>query len=112
MKRHIRDIRKYAHLYRDDKSGLAWIADGSTGMGYSVHSNIDATGSVRGMKDRGYWGKDDRTVRSHGFIFDIDTFICDPRNEFEVILAEECRCQGCIERREREVEKENNDIER
>lgn len=112
MKRHIRDIGKYAHLYRDDKSGITWIEDGSTGIGYSVHSNIDATGSVRGMKHLGYWEKEDRTIRSHGFIYNIDSFICDPSNEFEALLAEECRCQGCIERREKETEKENSDIER
>ena len=37
-------------LYRDDKSGLAWVEDGSTGLGHSAHPNISATGSVKGMK--------------------------------------------------------------
>ena len=32
------------------------------------------------MKNLGYWGKDDRTVRSHGFIYNIDTFVVDEKN--------------------------------
>jgi hypothetical protein len=100
MKRLIKSITPYANLYRDDQTGIAWIADGSSGCGFSVHSNIMANGSVRGMKNLGYWGKKDRTVRSHGFIYNIDSFVCDKDCEFEMIVASECRCQGCLERRD------------
>lgn len=95
----IREIKPYAILYRDNNTGIAWIEDGSSGCGFSVHSNIDSSGSVKGMKNLGYWGKKDRAVRSHGFIYNIDSFVCDKDNEFEMIVAKECMCQGCIERR-------------
>ena len=67
----IREVKPFAILYRDDKNGIAWIEDGSSGCGFSVHANIDASGSVIGMKKLGYWGKKDRTIRSHGFIYNI-----------------------------------------
>lgn len=100
-KQYIREIKPYANLYKDTNTGIAWIKDGSSGCSFSVHANIDSSGSVRGMKERGYWGKNDRTVKSHGFIYNIDSFVCDKDNEFEKIVAEECTCQGCIERRNR-----------
>lgn len=99
MKQLIRQIEEHVILYRDDKNGIAWIEDGRTGLGISVHSNIDVSGSVSGMKALGYWGKKDRTVRSHGWIYNIDSFVCDKDNELEMIVADECRCQGCIERK-------------
>lgn len=103
MKQFIKEIEKNVTLYRDDKSGIAWIEDGRTGLGISVHANIHSSGSIAGMKNLGYWGKKDRTVRSHGFIYNIDSFVCDKENELEMIVAGECRCQGCIERRMRET---------
>lgn len=99
MKKMIKKIEENVILYRDDKNGIAWIEDGRTGNGISVHSNISSTGSVVGMKNAGYWGKKDRTIRSHGWIYNIDSFVCDKRDELEMIVADECRCQGCIERR-------------
>lgn len=50
------------------------------------------------MKNFGYWEKKDRTVRSHGWINNIDSFACDKDNGLEKITAEECRCRGCIEK--------------
>ena len=99
MKQFIRKIENHVNLYRDNKSGIAWIEDGRTGLGISVHANIDYSGSVSGMKNLGYWGKKDRTVKSNGWIYNIDSFGCDKNNELEMIVADECRCQGCIERR-------------
>lgn len=99
MKQFIRRIKEHVNLYRDDKSGIAWIEDGRTGLKISVHANIHSSGSVTGMKNLGYWGKRDRSVRSHGWIYNIDSFVCDKDNKLEMIVANECRCQGCIERR-------------
>lgn len=100
MKKLIREINEYTTLYRDDKSGIAWIEDGSTGMGISIHSNIDNSGSVRGMKQMGFWRKNDRTIRSHGWIYNIDTLIVDRNNPLERLLANaECKCKACLERR-------------
>lgn len=99
MKQFIKKIGDHVILYRDDKIGIAWIEDGRTGLGISVHANIGSSRSVSGMKSLGYWRKKDRTVRSHGWIYNIDSFVCDKDNKLEMIVADECRCQGCIERR-------------
>ena len=101
MKQFIREIQAHVKLYRDDETGIAWIEDGRCGLGVGVHANIDETGNVEGMKARGWWGRDDRTVRSHGWIYNIDTFICDKNNELEMIVADECMCAACQERRSR-----------
>lgn len=88
----VRQIREYVELHRDPKTGIAWVEDGTTGMGHSAHPNIDATGSIRGMKNRGYWAKDARCVRSHGYIYNID--LCVVSDELDEIAAVECRCGG------------------
>lgn len=98
-KQFIKEIEPYKKLYRDNKNGIAWIEDGSTGLGISVHPNIHKTGSVIGMKNLGYWDKSDRIVQSHGLKYNIDRFVCDKKNNLEMIVADECMCQACIERR-------------
>lgn len=40
-KKLIKEIRPYVKLYRDTNNGIAWIEDGSTGLGISVHPNLD-----------------------------------------------------------------------
>lgn len=100
MKKLIRNLDECRRLYRDDRTGIAWIEDGSTGMGISIHANISDTGSVRGMKECGYWRKSDRTIRSHGFIYNIDTLSYDKNNALErMLMSAECKCAACIERR-------------
>lgn len=47
----IKNVGSCAELHRDPRTGIAWVKDCSTGMGHSCHANIDATGSVRGMKN-------------------------------------------------------------
>ena len=89
-KQFIKEIEPYKKLYRDDKNGIAWIEDGSTGLGISVHPNIDKLG---------YWDKSDRIVQSHGWKYNIDRFVCDKENELEMIVSNECMCQACMERR-------------
>jgi hypothetical protein len=92
MKTKIRDIREHVTLYRDDRTGIAWVENGETGLGHSCHPNISDTGSVRGMRDLGYWGKDERTARSHGWIYNIDRLVTsDPLDE---VARAECRCGG------------------
>lgn len=99
MKKFIKEITPHVNLYRDDSNGIAWIENGSTGLCVSVHANIDSSGSVSGMKHRGYWSEDARTVESHGFIYNIDTFVCDKLDKLEMIVADECMCDACIQRR-------------
>lgn len=97
MKRLIRQIDDNKSLYIDDNNGIAWIVDGSTGNGHSAHANIHSSGSVAGMKRCGYWRKTDRTVRSHGWIYNIDTLVVS--DDLDRIAAENCRCIACMERR-------------
>lgn len=97
----IKKVGPDAILYRDDKTGIAWIQDGSTGLGHSVHPNIDVTGNVRGMKSRGYWGPNDKIVRSHGFNYNISRFVAS--DELDNIVADYCMCEECKKRRTPEV---------
>ena len=85
-------IRPHVKLYRDPKTGIAWVEDGEAGVGHSCHPNIDRTGSVRGMKARGYWGKTDRTVRSHGWIYNIDKLSMS--SDLDEAACRYCRCGG------------------
>lgn len=102
----IKNIGSCAELHRDPKSGIAWVKDYSTGMGHSCHANIDVTGSVRGMKKLGYWGKNDRTVKSHGFIYNIDTFVVDKKDPYDMLAAKYCQCKACVERRSAEAKED------
>lgn len=43
-KKLIKEIRPYVKLYRDTNNGIAWIEDGSTGLGISVHPNLGGMG--------------------------------------------------------------------
>ncbi len=93
----IKNIRDYVELHRCPKTGIAWIKDGTTGLGHSAHANIDSSGSVSGMKAQGFWNKKDRTVRSHGFIYNIDSYVVG--SELDKIAAKNCQCEACIDRR-------------
>jgi len=95
----LRQVNKYQPMYIDNNTGIVWIEDGSTGMGISVHPNIDVTGSVKGMKELGYWDKTDKIVRSHGYNYNISKFVCNEDDTLEMIVSENCQCEECIKRR-------------
>lgn len=101
MKDFIREIEPGAKLYRDPIYGIAWIEDTRAGICISVHPNINVTGSVQGLKERGYWGMEDRIVRCNGWFYNIDKFVCYSGDKMEEIVARECRCQACLDRRAR-----------
>ena len=88
----IKDLGNYKVLYRDSKTGIAFVENGSTGNTHSCHANIDATGSVRGMKKLGYWRKDSRTARCHGTIYNIDSLVV--TDKLDEVAREHCRCGG------------------
>lgn len=95
MKRHLRQIEPYIQLYRDDRTGIAWVENGQTGCGHSAHPNIDRTGSVRGMRERGYWPHPERAIRCGGFIYNVDRVVVS--DGYDAIAQEACRCIGCRE---------------
>lgn len=41
----------------------------------AIHPSIHCTGSVRGMKKLGYWGKDDVCVRCGQYIYNLSITI-------------------------------------
>lgn len=88
----VKKLGEYVELHRDPATGIAWVEDGSTGMGHSAHPNIDASGSVMGMKKLGYWDKKARVVRSHGFIYNIDSLVI--TDAYDQIAADYCQCGG------------------
>lgn len=88
----LQQVSEYVALYRDSRTGIAWVENGSTGNGHTAHPSIHASGSVRGMKKQGYWRKDDRTVRSHGYIYNIDRLVIS--DDLDQLAADHCRCGG------------------
>lgn len=91
MKQLLEEIAPHVKLYRCTRTGIAWVEDGTTGCGHSCHPSIDPTGSVAGMKKLGYWNKTDRTVRTHGFIYNIDILLADS-DEYDEIARKHCQC--------------------
>lgn len=57
------------------KNGVVMIENNTVGCGHSCHPNIDASGSVKGMKNLGYWGKEDETVKAGGFIYNLSSVV-------------------------------------
>ena len=92
MKKKIAQVNEHAVMYKDSTTGIVWIEDGSTGLGHSAHPNIDASGSERSMKIFGYWGKNDRCVESHGFIYNTD--LCVLSTPLDKLAAQNCECGG------------------
>lgn len=88
----IKKLSEYVHLYRCPRTGLAWIENGNAGIAHSAHPNIHESGSVMGMKKLGYWDKKARAVRSHGFIYNIDSLII--TDIYDQIAADYCQCGG------------------
>lgn len=41
----------------------------------AIHPSIHYTGSVRGMKKLGYWGKNDICVRCGSYIYNLSIFL-------------------------------------
>lgn len=92
MKTKIKEVAPYIVLYRDTRTGIAWVENGTAGIGHSCHPNIDASGSVDGMKAQGYWSRGDKTVKSHGFIYNVSRVIVS--DEYDELAREHCRCGG------------------
>jgi hypothetical protein len=88
----VKQLAPYIELHFDERTGLAWVENGSAGCGHTCHPNIDKTGSVRGMKKLGYWAQSDRMVRSHGFIYNIDRLAVS--DKWDEVAREHCRCGG------------------
>lgn len=90
----LREVAPHKVLHRDERSGIAWIEDGTAGVGLSLHPNISDSGSVAGMKRMGYWSRDAKTKRTRGFIYNISAYVPEDDSYLNGILRRECRCGG------------------
>lgn len=88
----LKQIGAHTALYRNNETGIAFVTDGSTGCAHSAHPNIDESGSVEGMKSKGYWSKSDRAVLSDGYIYNIDRSVVD--DALDQIAKNACLCGG------------------
>lgn len=93
----IAHVGDWQDVYRNTNTGIAFVQDGNTGMRHSCHANISSGGSIRGMKEMGYWGKKDRTVKCNGYIYNVDTYVV--TDKLDAVAAEYCQCIGCQDRR-------------
>lgn len=84
-------------LFRDARTGIAWVTDGRSGCKHSAHPNISDRGNVTGMEAKGWWPKGTRTARSHGYIYNIDQVV--GSDELDEIAGRFCECFGCIGRK-------------
>jgi len=79
-------------LMWDDETGIARIENYLTGVGHAAHPNIKRPRSAEDMKRRGAWGKDDRVVQSHSFLYNIDRLaIYEPLDD---VARQHCQCGG------------------
>ena len=79
-------------LMWDDETGIARIENYLTGVGHAAHPNIKRPRSAEDMKRRGAWGKDDRVVQSHSFLYNIDRLsIHEPLDD---VARQHCQCGG------------------
>jgi hypothetical protein len=92
VKKLLKRIDDCTELYRDTSTGIAWVENGHTGNGHSAHPNIDVTGSVKGMISRGYWKASDKTVRSHGFIYNTSRLTV--TDDLDELARRHCQCGG------------------
>ena len=60
MKQFIRNIEESVTLFRDDKSGIAWIEDGRTGLGYSYIVDVRKNGEPNNAERKIYTYKEFR----------------------------------------------------
>lgn len=93
----IKEIRPHVKLYRDPKTGIAWVEDGTAGVGYSAHPNIKAFsgwGSSGNPSQRvRAWAQGGRVVKSHGFLYNIDS-VMGIENALDQVAAANCMCGG------------------
>jgi len=95
----IKQLAEYVELHRDAKTGIAWINDGKTGCEESLHPSIDKSGSIKGMKKKGYWGKNDKIITCNNGHYNISK-----ESQFSVYaktLKKACKCSVCRDKFDR-----------
>lgn len=55
--------------------GVIRVQDGTSGNGHTPWPNIDSTGSVAGMRARGFWGKEDEVLKALGSIYNVSKVV-------------------------------------
>ena len=89
---HTKELAPRIVLMWDDETGIARIENYLTGLGHAAHPNIKRPRSAEDMKRREAWGKDDRVVQSHSFLYNIDRLsIHEPLDD---VARQHCQCGG------------------
>lgn len=91
MKQLIAKLDDNKTVYRY-KCGIAVIVINGDYYSHDCHPSIHKSGSIHGMKAKGYWGKDDVIVRAGDWLYNTSRFCC--HDEFDRIAARFCRCGG------------------
>ena len=94
MLEEIRKLDDTATLYRDNRTGIAFVRDSVRGCSWSVHPSISTSGSVNGMRKLGYWEKEDKVVRCHGAYINTSHVVLD--NEYYRALVVTFRRIACV----------------
>lgn len=102
MKKFIKQLDGHINIFCDEKSGLATLEDEITGIGVSAHSCVSLSDKAGRRNVNRYWKKFDRIIEFDGYLYNIDKFILNPKNDMQVIAANLCMCDACIERRRKE----------
>ena len=90
----VTNLGNYRELWQYD-NGIAVVKNGTTGLIHSIYPNIDKSGCVHGMKQLGYWKKDDTIVTAGGFKYNISKLIFDRHDTDDMIAYKKCNCVGC-----------------
>lgn len=91
-------LNNLVSLCMHKKSGITFIKDGFTGATFiSHHPAIDSSGSVIGMKNLKYWGKNDLVIRNVcGQSVNISRSDCSHSGVKSYITKITCCCNECI----------------
>jgi hypothetical protein len=90
----VQEVTTSLKLYRDERTGVAWVEDLEGNLVLTPHPFIGKGDSIRTMKLRGIWKRDCRTAASHGLIHNISWCRTDLDNPLDVLAMRACRCGG------------------
>jgi hypothetical protein len=91
-KKLVRAVGPTAKLFRDKKTGVAWVEDvqGNVTVTHAAHPRIEEPGRVSLMVKNGMWKKTDRVVKCGPAAYNIDVRAC--TTPLDYLAANACAC--------------------